>query len=303
LSYDPTDLERATSLEILQVENKKKLSDALLMSSRISHTITEKQETEEQKKETLIPEPVKPARPDELLKPVEPVRPNEIARVETPKSVKDVYEQMLEETKKSSEQQLPGEKEKKGEEKQKESPSEKGDLGEIEKETANATIGIHKSFATESKDKFNYYMRIAEGFLKTGKYYNAVDAYTLASIYKPDNPLAYAGRSHALFASGEYMSSAYFLARAINIFPQYVDVKIDLNAMIPDANRLESRIEDVRQWISRTESAELNFLLAYIYYQLDRGDLAAEAIKSSAEKLPDVAAVKALKQAIEKKSR
>ena len=137
-------------------------------------------------------------------------------------------------------------------------------------------------------------MRTAEEFLKQGKYYRAVDAYTLASIYKPDDPLAYAGRAHALFASGEYMSSAYFLARAINIFPQYVNFKIDLNAMIPDKDRLESRIADVKQWIEKTQSAELSFLLAYIYYQLDKPDLALEAINFAAEKMPDSVARKGL---------
>jgi tetratricopeptide (TPR) repeat protein len=159
---------------------------------------------------------------------------------------------------------------------------------------------VHKSFATQANDKFNYYMRIAEEFLKQGKYYRATDAYTLASIYKPDDPLAYAGRAHALFASGEYMSSAYFLARAIDIFPEYVRFKIDLNAMIPDKDRLESRIIDVKQWIEKTQSAELNFLLAYIYYQLDKSELASEAINIAADKIPDSVSVKALKQAIEK---
>jgi tetratricopeptide (TPR) repeat protein len=178
----------------------------------------------------------------------------------------------------------------------------KSELAEIEKETAEAVVGVHKSFATQAKDKFNYYMRTAEEFLKQGKYYNAVDAYVLASIYKPDDPLAYAGRAHALFASGEYMSSAYFLARAINIFPQYVNFKIDINAMIPDKGRLESRIADVKLWAQKAESAELSFLLAYIYYQLDKTYLALEAINFSAGKMPDNAAVKALKQAIEKKA-
>jgi tetratricopeptide (TPR) repeat protein len=182
-----------------------------------------------------------------------------------------------------------------------EQPSGRNELSKIDKETAEATIGIHKSFATQAKDKFNFYMRTAEELLKQGKYYHAVDAYTLAGIYKPDDPLAYAGKAHALFASGEYMSSTYFLAKAINIFPQYVEFKIDLNAMIPDKERLDSRIADIRQWADKTKSAELNFLLAYIYYQLDKKEPAQEAIKAVAEKIPDSVAVKALQQAIEKK--
>jgi tetratricopeptide (TPR) repeat protein len=144
-------------------------------------------------------------------------------------------------------------------------------------------------------------MKSAEVFLKQGKYYRAADAYTLASIYKPSDPLAYAGRSHALFASGEYMSSAYYLMMAIDMFPDYVKFKIDLNAMRPDKDRLESRIADVKVWIGRADSAELNFLLAYIYYQLGKPDLASQAIDAAAKKMPDNQAVKSLKQAIEHK--
>ena len=143
-------------------------------------------------------------------------------------------------------------------------------------------------------------MKSAEEFLKQGQYYRAADAYTLASIYKPEDPLAYAGKSHSLFASGEYMSSAYYLTRTINIFPEYVKVKIDLNAMIPDKDRLENRISDIAKWIEKTGSGELEFLLAYIYYQLDKPQQARNAIDSSAQKMPDSQAVQALKQAIEK---
>jgi hypothetical protein len=104
-----------------------------------------------------------------------------------------------------------------------------------------------------------------------------------------------------LFASGEYMSSAYFLSRAISIFPQYVKFKIDIVAMIPDKDKLESRISDIKEWIKRSDSPELNFLLAYIYYQLDKIELATEAINSAAAKIPDSVPVAALKRTIEKK--
>ncbi|MFB0525279.1 MAG: hypothetical protein ACETVZ_07035 [Phycisphaerae bacterium] len=37
----------------------------------------------------------------------------------------------------------------------------------------------------ESQDRFNWYIRAAQVYLKQGRYYRAVDAYTMASIYKP----------------------------------------------------------------------------------------------------------------------
>ncbi len=308
LSYEPTaELERNITYNLIREENKKNLSIALQKANEgMYKTSTQNQQTGQTAKGILsAPKPTEPAK---RFEPFEPLQPGQVpnAKVEKP-AAKDVYEQMREELANApTPETVQAERQQVAEQNQ---PEEKGpsdmrsELAEIDEKTAGAVVGVHKSFATQAKNKFNYYMRTAEECLKQGKYYSAADAYTLASIYKPDDPLAYAGRSHALFASGEYVSSAYFLARAINIFPQYVNFKVDINAMIPDKDRLESRIADVKQWTSKGESAELSFLLAYIYYQLGKTDLALEAIKFSAEKMPKSAPIETLKQAIEKKSR
>jgi tetratricopeptide (TPR) repeat protein len=163
---------------------------------------------------------------------------------------------------------------------------------------AKAILGEHKTFAGFSEDKFNQYIRAAEQYLKEGKYYRAADAYTLASIYKPDDPLAYAGKSHALFAAGEYMSSALFLSRTLEIFPEYTHFKIDLVTMLGDRDKLESRIVDARQWVQMTDAPELRFLLAYVYYQMGRLEWAKRAIDAAYEKMPTLA-VTTLKEAID----
>ena len=174
------------------------------------------------------------------------------------------------------------------------------ELSDVELDAAaKAILGKHKTFASFSKDKFNQYLRAAEAYLKQGKYYRAADTYTLASIYKPNDPLAYAGKSHALFAAGEYISSALFLSRALVIFPEYARFKIDLVAMVGDRDKLENRIVDVQQCQQVSDSAELQFLLAYIYYQMDRLEPAKEAIDQASEKMPNALAVLAVKKAIE----
>ena len=159
-------------------------------------------------------------------------------------------------------------------------------------------MGEHETFAGFSEDKFNQYIRAAEQYLKEGKYYRAADAYTLASIYKPDDPLAYAGKGHALFAAGEYMSSALFLSRALEIFPGYVHFKIDVVAMLGDQDKIETRLADVRQWVQMTDAAELRFLLAYVYYQMGRFEWAKRAVDAAYEKMP-TPAVTTLKKAID----
>lgn len=164
---------------------------------------------------------------------------------------------------------------------------------------AQSVLGQHKTFASFSKDRFNQHMKTAEEYLKAGRYYRAADVYSLASIYKPSDPLAYAGKSHALFAAGEYMSSAHFLSIALEIFPQYARFKIDLTGMVGDRDKLESRVVDVEQWHKYSGAAELQFLLGYIYYQMDRLDKAKEAIDVAYQKMPESPAIIALKKAID----
>ncbi len=163
---------------------------------------------------------------------------------------------------------------------------------------AREILGEHKTFASFAEDKFNRHMRAAEEYLKRGRYYRAADAYTLAAIYKPDDPLAYAGKSHALFAAGEYMSSALFLARALEIFPEYAQFKIDLVAMVGDKDKLESRLANVEEWLDESNAAELQFLLGYVYYQMGRQKEAERMIYVAFKRMPESPAVVALKKAI-----
>jgi hypothetical protein len=161
----------------------------------------------------------------------------------------------------------------------------------------------HKTFASSIKDEFNEHIRAAENYLKEGKYYRAADAYTLASIYKPSDPLAYAGKSHALFAAGEYMSSALFLYKTLNMFPEYARFKIDIVAMVGDRDTLETRIADVERQLKKTDAPELNFLLGYVYYQIGRLNEAKKQAEFAYEKMPDVLAAEALKEAVDSASK
>ena len=160
---------------------------------------------------------------------------------------------------------------------------------------------VYKSFASYSNDRFNRHIKAAEGYMKEGKYYRAADAYTLATIYKPSDPLGYAGKSQALFAAGEYMSSALFLARSLEIFPEYAKFKIDLIGIIGNKDTVETRILEAREWLDKSGSGELEFLLSYVYYQMDRLEFARRAIESAAKKMPDSPAVAALKKAIDER--
>ncbi|MHC4619328.1 MAG: tetratricopeptide repeat protein [Planctomycetota bacterium] len=184
------------------------------------------------------------------------------------------------------------------------------------RDRAEAILGEHESFASFAKAKYHQHVKAAEVYLKQGRYYRAADAYTMASVYDAKSPLAYAGKSHALFAAGEYMSSSLFLSRAVEIFSDYggrlkaagaetAGAELNLfklfapSLMVIGRDKLESRATDVEQWQQKSDSAELQFLLSYVYYQMGRPERAKEAIKKAAEKMPDSPAVSVLKKAVE----
>jgi tetratricopeptide (TPR) repeat protein len=179
-------------------------------------------------------------------------------------------------------------------------PAEKKPLSDIEvlarSRRAQAEL---QTFAGYSQNKFNGYMRVAEKFMQQGKYYLAADAYSMATVYKPLDPLGYAGRSHALFAAGEYVSSALYLSRAIELFPGYVDFKVDVAGMVGGMDTVERRIADIKACIELNPRPELYFLLAYVYMQVDRLDQAAEAIDVAYQRMPESRAVGLLRAAIE----
>jgi uncharacterized protein HemY len=65
-----------------------------------------------------------------------------------------------------------------------------------------------------------------------------------------------------------------------------------------DRDKLENRVVEVEQWQQRSDSAELQFLLGYVYYQMGRADRAKEAVEAAYKKMPESAAVRILKKAV-----
>jgi len=176
-------------------------------------------------------------------------------------------------------------------------------VGKLSKEEvaaeAKRIMGPHKTLESFSQAKFDQFIKTAEAQLKQGKYYRAAEAFAQASIYKRNDPIAEAGRGHALFAAGEYMSSALCIARAIENSAEYTQTKIDIVAVVGDKDRVESRIAEIHQWLERSDTPELKFLLGYVYYRLGRLDRAKMAIDLAYEKMPQSPAVQTLKKAIE----
>jgi len=175
----------------------------------------------------------------------------------------------------------------------------KKELPEPDHAKAKEIRGPYKDFKSLANAKFNEYIQAAGKFFKQGEYYRAADAYILAGVWSGEHPLPLIGRGHALFAAGEYMSSSYFIQRAITLDPEYASKKFHLQQLLFDLDMIENRLLEVLTWQQKSGSGELAFLLAYLFYQLDDISRAQAAINLAVEKMPDNKAVNLLKKAIE----
>ena len=117
-------------------------------------------------------------------------------------------------------------------------------------------------------------------------------------LYWPGEPRVHLRKSHALLAAGEYVSSASALARAVELDARRVLRKIELIEAIGGPDQFVRRITELEQSAERSSAPQLQFLLAYIYYQMDRPREAKIAIESARKGLPTSPAVDLLKSAI-----
>ncbi len=129
-------------------------------------------------------------------------------------------------------------------------------------------------------------METARARLQEGHPQRAVDAYTLAILYKPSDTLALAGKSHALFACGEFLSSALFLERTLGICPDYAGIPVDLAQWTGGKEVLRTRVEEANRYLKQNESKELRLILAYAYYRMGELHTARDILAKAGDARP-----------------
>jgi len=259
----------------------------------------------EQKKEKgLFDDALELPKPPEPAKPTEPVSEQQKQAEEQPT---DFYEQLRRETDKAEEEDadaFPADKLEETEDKQQDKSDfelkvgEKIELPEVDHAKAAAIRGPHKTFKSWAQAKYTEYMQAAVKFLKEGKYYKAADAFTLAGVYSLKNPLPFGGKSLALFAAGEYMSSAFFLQKAITLSPDYAKRRINMTAVLTDKDMIQDRIIELATFQQKSKSPALAFLMAYMFYQGNNMVGAQQAIKLASEHMGNDPALISLKKAV-----
>jgi hypothetical protein len=145
---------------------------------------------------------------------------------------------------------------------------------------------------------FDRYLRSAQLSMQQGQYAKAAESFSLAAGCNPKDVRPALGRSHALFAAGEYLSSAVYLAKAIELDPRHVLQKSDLLAAVGGPDVFVQRITGLEKRAKAGDAPVLHLLLAYLYQQMDRPQEATAALQAARKGLPSSLAVELLGRTI-----
>ncbi len=127
----------------------------------------------------------------------------------------------------------------------------------------------------------------AEEHLHNGEYYQASTVYQLATAIEPKNPLLRLGHAHALIAAGEYMTAIHHLTIAIDSYPAFGYLNMDLSLFIPDPAALDTRRADLERRLEREEDYNFRFLLGYIEYYSNLPQFGLPNLRRAAAEAPD----------------
>jgi len=143
-----------------------------------------------------------------------------------------------------------------------------------------------KTFVGTEESVMNRYLADAEAMLKSGQYYKAASAYDFARAVDLRNPLPLVGRSMALLAAGDYMTSVTNLFQAIKLYESLADFAIDMRKFIPDMAVLDRRRADLERLLERFEDFRLRFLLGYAEYCSGLEEIGLSDLEKAAQAAP-----------------
>lgn len=141
---------------------------------------------------------------------------------------------------------------------------------------------------------------LQEGYrlMQRRDYHRACESFTLATAYRPRDARAYLGKGHALLAAGQYLDSALSVAKAVELDLPAVLQRTDLIQLVGGPDAFIAHFNELDRLIEADGGPQIQFLMAYIYYQMDRPAEAKAAIQAAQSLLPSSVPIDLLRNAI-----
>ncbi len=151
---------------------------------------------------------------------------------------------------------------------------------------------------SSSSKMFERYLQSGRQLMQRGQFQQAADAFTLASAYRPNDARAHLGKGHALLAAGRYADSALFIAKAVELDLPAVLQRTDLIQTVGGPEAFVAHFNELDRLVDTDGGPQLQFLMAYIYYQMERPAEAKAAIDVAQKQLPSSVPIDLLRMAI-----
>ncbi len=161
--------------------------------------------------------------------------------------------------------------------------------------------GFNTNLDDVYRQQFDYYMANGEKLMHQQMYYRAASAFGTAAMYNQKNPLALIAKAHALMGAGEFMSSAFFLNKALDLAPQLSRQKIDLSQVYFSKEKIQELTDELDAWYERTGNPMLLFLKGYILCRTNRAQEAHQVLTEAHRLRPTMQSIKHLLDAIPEK--
>jgi len=160
-----------------------------------------------------------------------------------------------------------------------------------------------RTLAGDSQSRLDKLLRRAEEKVREGDYYQASTLYELATAVDPTNPLVRLGYANSLAAAGEYISSVLQLEQAIEAYPAFGFLNLDLNDFVNDPQDLDMRRADLEKRLERKEDCRLRFLLGYLETYSGFRKFGIPNLKKASEAAPQNSFIARFPEILKKRSK
>ncbi|MCX5654341.1 MAG: tetratricopeptide repeat protein [Planctomycetota bacterium] len=147
-------------------------------------------------------------------------------------------------------------------------------------------IAVLRSGATTYQDQ----MRLGDYRFFMGDYAVAGEAYRAAHKLKLDDSFALFAMAHAAYANGEYKQAVKSIGMALALEPNWGLYEFRIQEFYGDAADYKRQLKDLQRQVElRPKSADMKFLLAYVYYFSGRYSDAVDLLSDVLQRDPNFA--------------
>jgi tetratricopeptide (TPR) repeat protein len=124
------------------------------------------------------------------------------------------------------------------------------------------------------------YVELGDYYFKAGRFAEAVDAYSKARSYAPDDASVHFVLADAVFATGDYHFAAFLIAEALRLDPALASAETDKRSFYGDPKVFDTQMEALDRYLDiKPYDAQAHLVRGYNLRFSDKKDAAIAAFR------------------------